>query len=79
MTTTTALPPSDASATLLNVQAVAAMLDCSVRHVYRMSDSCRLPAPVRIGTLIRWRRDVLIAWLDAGCPPCRSKRQKGGR
>jgi len=63
--------PADASAPLpelLDVRAVAAMLDCSQRHVYRLADAGRLPAPVKLGALARWRRDELKDWLDAGCP-----------
>ena len=56
---------------LLDVRAVAAMLDCSPRHVYRMSDAGKMPAPIRLGALVRWPSSKLSAWLDAGCPPVR--------
>ena len=75
-------PPVDAPASLpalLDVRAVATMLDCSGRHVYRLADSGRMPAPVKLGALIRWRRDELTVWLDDGCPSCRPKGKKGGR
>jgi len=73
---TTTLPPADvpAARALLDVRAVAALLDCSPRHVYRLSDGGRMPAPVRIGALVRWRRQDLDAWLAAGCQPCRTAR-----
>jgi excisionase family DNA binding protein len=61
-----------ATAQLLDVQAVAALLDCSPRHVYRLADAGRMPAPVRLGALVRWRRQDLDAWLAAGCKPCRA-------
>lgn len=54
---------------LLNVKAVAARLDCSPRHVYRLVDAGKMPAPVRLGVLVRWRKAELDEWLDAGCPP----------
>ena len=41
-------------AALLDVQAVAALLDCSPRHVYRLADAGRMPPPVRIGALRSW-------------------------
>ena len=44
--------PADSPAKLLDVQAVAELLGCSTRHVYRLSDAGRLPAPVRLGTLV---------------------------
>ena len=61
---------------LLDVRAVAALLDCSPRHVYRMSDAGRMPAPVRVGALVRWPRAVIDSWVADGCPPVRVP--KGG-
>jgi excisionase family DNA binding protein len=69
--TLTAPGPEPAAAQLLDVRAVAALLDCSTRHVYRLADAGRMPAPVRLGALVRWRRQDLDAWLAAGCRPCR--------
>jgi excisionase family DNA binding protein len=56
---------------LLDVRAVARLLDCSWRHVYRLADAGKMPGPVRLGTAVRWRRSDLVAWIDAGCPPVR--------
>jgi len=67
-------PPADAPAALLDVRAVAALLDCSQRHIYRLADAGRMPSPIKLGALIRWRRAELQDWLDAGCPSC----SKGG-
>jgi predicted DNA-binding transcriptional regulator AlpA len=51
---TTTLPVDPAPpAALLDVRAVATLLDCSPRHVYRLADAGRMPAPVRIGALVR--------------------------
>jgi excisionase family DNA binding protein len=68
--TATATDPS--AAQLLDVRAVAALLDCSPRHVYRLADAGRMPQPVRLGALVRWPRQVIADWIDAGCPPCRT-------
>jgi excisionase family DNA binding protein len=70
-------PPLPAA--LLDVRGMAALLDCSPRHVYRMSDAGRLPAPVRIGALVRWRRAEIEEWLAAGCPSMRSGGNGSGR
>jgi len=70
--TTTVSPPADAPAALLDVRGVAALLSCSPRHVYRLADAGRMPAPVRIGALVRWRRADLDEWLAGGCRPCRT-------
>ncbi len=54
---------------LLNVKAVATVLGgCSTRHVYRLSDAGRMPRPIKLGSLIRWRRAELLQWLEDGCP-----------
>ncbi len=64
-------------AELLDVRAVAALLGgCSTRHVYRLTDAGRMPRPVKLGALVRWRRAELSDWLSAGCPPVRTA--KGG-
>ncbi len=70
---TATLPPANApAATLLDVKGVAALLNCSARHVYRLAESGRMPAPVKVGALVRWRRQDLDAWLANGCPPIRT-------
>src|SRR5262249_5650394 len=63
-------------AALLDVRAVAELLDCSTRHVYRLADAGLMPGPVRIGALVRWRRQELMDWIAKGCVPCRTR---GGR
>ena len=63
--------PADVSAKLLDVQAVAEMLGCSQRHIYRLSDAGRMPAPVKLGALIRWNRAAVESWIDQGCPAVR--------
>jgi excisionase family DNA binding protein len=70
--TLTAPAREPAAAQLLDVRAVAALLDCSTRHVYRLTDRGAMPPPVRLGALLRWRRADLDDWLDGGCKPCRT-------
>ena len=53
---------------MLNVGDVATLLRCSRRHVYRLVDAGRMPAPVKIGALIRWSRASIEEWIAAGCP-----------
>ena len=66
MPTTLSLAPA-----LLDVQAVAEMLGCSARHVYRLSDAGRMPPPVKLGALVRWSAGAIREWIDAGCPSVR--------
>lgn len=54
---------------LLDVNAVAKLLGgCSHRHIYRLSDAGRMPCPIKLGRLVRWRRSELVDWIDHGCP-----------
>ena len=70
-------PRPAVNAELLDVQAVTVLLGgCSPRHIYRMSDSGKMPRPVRLGAIVRWRRASLLEWLGEGCPPVRTA--KGG-
>lgn len=61
---------------LVTTDEVAMMLCCSPKTVGRLEDAGDMPASVRINSLKRWRRSVIVAWIQAGCP----KRQnaKGG-
>jgi predicted DNA-binding transcriptional regulator AlpA len=70
---------ADVSSILCDVRAVALMLSCSVRHVHRLCDAGRLPSPVRLGSLIRWDRRVIEAWIAGGCKPVRQAAGKGGQ
>jgi len=59
---------------MLTVHEVARMLNCSARTVYRLTDSGRIPRPVKLGALVRWPRDAVEKWIAGGCPDQR----KGG-
>lgn len=53
---------------MLEVRAVALRLKCSVRTVFRLAASSRMPPPVKLGALVRWCRSELEAWIASGCP-----------
>jgi excisionase family DNA binding protein len=63
------VPPDLAALAALDVRALAALLNCSQRHVYRMADRGAMPQPVRIGALVRWPRQVIMDWIAGGCQP----------
>ena len=73
--------PRDQSATgiaaLLDVRAVASLLACSSRTVYRLADGGKMPRPVKLGALVRWPRAAIEEWVAGGCQPVRAA--KGGR
>lgn len=64
----THLNPSPA---LLNVQELAALLKCSTRTVYRLSDGGLLPRPRKLGALVRWSSAEVHEWIAGGCKPVR--------
>lgn len=70
--TTTTIPPADVPA-LLDVRAVAKLLGCSARHVYRLAGAGQMPAPVRLGCLVRWPRAAIENWVASGCRPTSAK------
>lgn len=56
---------------LLSVTELANRLNVSRRTVWRMKDSGELPTAVTIRGCLRWRPEVIEAWLADGAPHCR--------
>jgi predicted DNA-binding transcriptional regulator AlpA len=46
----------------------AALLRISRAHLHRLRSAGMLPAPVRLGRAVRWRRSDIEAWILMGCP-----------
>ena len=63
-TTTPGEPPS----LLLSAQILGKRLGVSVRTLWRLRSSGKLPRPVRLGGAVRWRSADIDAWVAAGCP-----------
>lgn len=53
---------------LLAAADVAQLLAASIKTVRRLDLSGQIPRPVRLGRLVRWRRDEILAWIEASCP-----------
>jgi len=64
--------PDDA---VVGVDPVAQVLDCSVRHIWRMADAGLMPAPLKLGRLRRWRVGTIRQWIAGGCKPARTARR----
>jgi excisionase family DNA binding protein len=64
--------PERALAELLDVKTVADLCDASTRHIYRLADAGKMPAPIRLGSLVRWSRRSISDWIAAGCPAVRN-------
>jgi excisionase family DNA binding protein len=63
---------SEAPSLLLSAKTLAKRLEVSVRTLWRLRSSGKLPEPVRIGGVIRWRTADIDAWVAAGCPGLQS-------
>lgn len=57
-----------AASSVLNARGVADLLECSERHVYRLLEQGRIPAPAKLGALNRWSRAMIEEWIARGCP-----------
>lgn len=53
---------------LLTTRQAAELLGIGERTLWRYSNSGRAPAPIRVGSAVRYRRAELLEWIAAGCP-----------
>jgi excisionase family DNA binding protein len=68
-----------ASPLLLNSREVADLIGASPRTIVRLADSGRMPRPIKVGALTRWRRSELDAWIARGCPRVEGERREASR
>lgn len=52
----------------VNAKQAAKMLNVSVRQVWRLCNTGKLPKPIRLGHCVRWRKAELEAFIEAGAP-----------
>ncbi|MBX9681854.1 MAG: helix-turn-helix domain-containing protein [Gemmataceae bacterium] len=69
----TMVPPledsdGEASPLLITADEVARLLNLSKRTLWRLLSAGKLPAPVRLGNAVRWRREEIRQWISQGCP-----------
>lgn len=62
-------PAPEPVAVFFDIRGIAALLQCSTRHVQRLAETGQMPAPVKLGALSRWPKPVIEAWIEAGCKP----------
>ncbi len=62
-------PPDKQLALLIDTREVARLLNVCDRTVFGMNKDGRMPKSVKIGNAVRWNREELQAWVNAGCPP----------
>lgn len=64
------LPETRLAKRLLNVWELADLLNCSPKAIRRWADSGRIPRPIKLGSLVRFDKESIEKWIDAGCPKC---------
>ncbi len=52
---------------LLTSKQVHDLTSLGERTIWRLSHSGRMPAALKIGGCVRFRRDEITAWIKAGC------------
>lgn len=62
--------PPEIRKRLYSVADVAAMGSFGSRTLYRWVDAGKMPAPIRIGSSVRFRAEEIDRWFDEGCPGC---------
>lgn len=63
---------------LIDATELAQMLLISKPSVWRWLSEGRLPEPIRLtAQCLRWRREAVLAWIDAGCPTIETANAKG--
>lgn len=50
---------------MLTKKDVARLLRVTDRHVHNLVQAGRFPAPIKLGTSVRWPRAVILSWLAA--------------
>lgn len=59
---------SDAAPLFITAAELAKLLRISTRTLWRLRSAKKMPEPIRLGTAVRWRIDVIQDWIDQGCP-----------
>jgi excisionase family DNA binding protein len=52
----------------VSARELAEMLDVSLRQIWRLNSAGKLPKPIRLGGSVRWNRQEIMGWFEAGCP-----------
>lgn len=70
---------TDSNIQLLTAKDAAHLCRLSKRSWFRLHASGRIPAPVRIGGSVRWRKSDIESWLTMDCPGRKEfEARKGG-
>ncbi len=68
-----ALVNREGESPLVDAKEAARLCSISESMLYKLNAAGKIPAPVRIGSLLRWKRRELLEWIEAGCPCIRNR------
>lgn len=64
---------------LIDAAELARMLSVSKPSIWRWKEAGKLPPAITLtAQCVRWRRDVVLDWIDAGCPSIDAQTTDGG-
>ena len=64
---------------VISAKVLAQLLGVSIRQIWRLNATAKLPKPSRLGGSVRWLRKEIEAFLEAGCPDRQTwEMMKGG-
>ncbi|MFC1794653.1 helix-turn-helix transcriptional regulator [Planctomycetota bacterium] len=52
----------------ISAKQLSQLLGVSIRQVWRLSATAKLPKNLRLGGSVKWSRAEIIQWFEAGCP-----------
>ena len=58
----------DAQQVFVTARQFAVMLQVSRRTLWRLRSAGKIPKPMRVGGIVRWKLDDILEWMAAGCP-----------
>lgn len=68
MSTVERVDADEVEPVVVTAKQLAMMLQISKRTLFRMRSAGRLPKPVRVGGIVRWRLEDVRNWIANGCP-----------
>ena len=52
----------------ISAKELAQMLGVSLRQIWRLNATAKLPKNLRLGGSVKWSRAEITHWFEAGCP-----------
>jgi predicted DNA-binding transcriptional regulator AlpA len=53
---------------MITARQLAVLMQVSTRQVWRMLSAGKVPQPIRVGGIVRWRMAEIENWIALGCP-----------